>query len=69
MLNRLVVSVDRKNKLSTEDLLCGLVRGDQGQPMFTKAQNDEETNINNRFMFFQWIQDFANKIVSLHTAS
>jgi hypothetical protein len=58
-LNRVVLSVDRKCKLSTEELLCGLIRGDQGELMFTNPKNDEESNINNRFMYYFWLQEFA----------
>ena len=55
MINKVVLSVDRKSTLSTEDILCGLVRGDQGEPFFPSPKNEDEQNINNRFLCFSFV--------------
>jgi hypothetical protein len=38
------------------------VRGNPGEPMFKNPKNDEEININNRFLFFPWLQDLSDCI-------
>lgn len=54
-LNTVVFQVDRKNKLLTEELLCGLLKNQPGEQLFTNPTNEEERNINIKYIYFEWI--------------
>ena len=42
LLNKVVVRIDRKNKLATEDIMCGLIEGDPGESIFKNPKNEDE---------------------------
>ena len=60
MINKIVIQIDRKNRISTEEIICGLIRGDYGETIFNHPKNDEEININNRYLYFTWLQELNN---------
>lgn len=63
-LDKVVFSVDRKNTLTSEELFCGLVKGDPGEPLIENADNDEEININTKYMAFNWANSLAGLSLS-----
>ncbi|KAM3131425.1 hypothetical protein pb186bvf_016497 [Paramecium bursaria] len=63
-LDKIVFQVDRKNTLSSEELFCGLVKGDSGEPLIVNAQNDEELNMNQKYLSFNWANSLAGLSLS-----